>query len=897
MEKTTRLDERRSDRKKVAVFGGGIAGLTAAHELVKRGFEVSLFEQNDTCGGKASSYASDHHREGEHGFRFFPGFYRNVIETMADIPIEPDEATPRPARREANRFERAVNGLGRLTPLLAALGAIGVWLLVSGPFRWIFPALVIGVWYVAGRASGDEDAPGRGSGPSVREALAELQEAQFAATPRRGGQLTSLGTAVKHLMTLLRLVLAVAAVAALFQFDSWVRLAWVLALVVLWLVAGLAVRALQTVGTEASDHSLTIPLPSSRGPIAEYFDRTPLVRARWIISLELAVVAVVAAARGAGALWVVPAIVAVVVLLSPGTTRSVVYLWRRARSIPVAVLPGIFETIFAFLATVQVVTSCRSRLFRSFENQSWWGYIRAWRFSEEYRLAFATGLTRTFVATRAEQMSARTGGMILAQLMYDISPFFTRHHAADRILNGPTQEVWIDRWTDHLAQQGVRFNPPIAPGEDDGSPVRLVGLLNDTAAHTNGDPDRPVIAGFTYLREARGPRPLGQGHQPTNPLASQGDFDYYVLAVSATGAQDIMANSDEVVAVEHEVAQRTVPRGTDLPLRRTDDRWELADAGSPATIAGMFRLEFGWMNGIVYHLPRVVDLPKGHILCLDSEWALTALDQAPVWERVEGGPPTVCEEPIEGRSVLSVNVSDWFSPTRNRGLPARYHTLDDVRTEVWKQLQAHIPELGDIDCPPPERVVVDRAITDPNGEDGAPPPTGLMAHGVQRIHSERRPLINAERLLINTERSWDDRPAAATSFTNLVLAGDYVRTSTDFASMEAANESARRAVRQVLRQENRDESQYPEVHRLGEPPELRSLVTLFRWFDALLMSIGLPHPLSLLLGVFSWAAGIENLLRDRLKRLVGRYFVNRSQNHSAQPPSEAPPSPMQSIAS
>jgi len=41
-------------RQTVAVFGGGFAGLTAAHELAERGFDVSLYERR-AWGGKARS--------------------------------------------------------------------------------------------------------------------------------------------------------------------------------------------------------------------------------------------------------------------------------------------------------------------------------------------------------------------------------------------------------------------------------------------------------------------------------------------------------------------------------------------------------------------------------------------------------------------------------------------------------------------------------------------------------------------------------------------------------------------------------------------------------------------------------------------------------------------------
>src|ERR1043166_1317467 len=41
-------------RQTVAVFGGGFAGLTAAHELAERGFDVTLYERR-AWGGKARS--------------------------------------------------------------------------------------------------------------------------------------------------------------------------------------------------------------------------------------------------------------------------------------------------------------------------------------------------------------------------------------------------------------------------------------------------------------------------------------------------------------------------------------------------------------------------------------------------------------------------------------------------------------------------------------------------------------------------------------------------------------------------------------------------------------------------------------------------------------------------
>jgi uncharacterized protein with NAD-binding domain and iron-sulfur cluster len=40
---------------KVIVIGGGVAGLTAAHELIERGFAVEVYDARPAWGGKARS--------------------------------------------------------------------------------------------------------------------------------------------------------------------------------------------------------------------------------------------------------------------------------------------------------------------------------------------------------------------------------------------------------------------------------------------------------------------------------------------------------------------------------------------------------------------------------------------------------------------------------------------------------------------------------------------------------------------------------------------------------------------------------------------------------------------------------------------------------------------------
>ena len=76
----------------VAILGGGVGGLSAAHELAERGFAVTVYERQATFGGKARSMSvpgsgtgGRKDLPGEHGFRFFPGFYKHITDTMRRI--------------------------------------------------------------------------------------------------------------------------------------------------------------------------------------------------------------------------------------------------------------------------------------------------------------------------------------------------------------------------------------------------------------------------------------------------------------------------------------------------------------------------------------------------------------------------------------------------------------------------------------------------------------------------------------------------------------------------------------------------------------------------------------------------------------------------------------------
>ncbi len=538
---------------RVIVLGGGVGGLSAAHELSERGFRVTVLETRDAAGGKARSFPFPGSGQGgrpplpgEHGFRFFPGFYRHLPDTMRRIP--------------------------------------------AGP-----------------------------AGRSVFENLVAASEMQIA---RKDGKEPILPVHLPRTF-----------------------------------------RDLETAFRFVFEYAAKLGVPAAD---AAYFVNRLLV----------------------------------------------------------------------------LLTSCRERRFEELENQSWWEFSGAERRSKVYAKYLADGLTRTLVAARAREMSARTGGYILLQIMFDLA---NPAGQADRVLNGPTSDVWIDPWVELLRERGVELHL--------GHQVQAI--------HCRG-------------RRVTGVSTVAGG------VPSRHEADWYVAALPV-----------EVMA----------------PL--LGDGLALADP----RLMGLHRLRTRWMNGIVYYLDRDVRAVHGHTIYIDSPWALTSISQPQFWqdrfqpERLGDG---------RARGILSVDVSDWEAIGSGVKKQAMFSSREEIVGEVWHQLRESLDEDAEREL---DGVEVLEAFLDPS-----------------IVHPNPTEAMNLEPLLINTAGSWSDRPEAASDrIDNLMLASDFVRTNTDLATMEGANEAARRAVNAIL--ERSSSSERPcEVWPLSEP----ALFAPFRALDKVLFKLGRP---------------------------------------------------------
>ncbi|THE62970.1 FAD-binding protein [Salinadaptatus halalkaliphilus] len=382
-----------------------------------------------------------------------------------------------------------------------------------------------------------------------------------------------------------------------------------------------------------------------------------------------------------------------------------------------------------------LLTACRKRRETELEAMSWWEFVDAEHRSPEFRdrLAYAT---QSLVALRPQVGSARTIGTIYLQLLFgQLDP--TR--PAERVLNGPTNDVWIDPWIDRLTELGVDLHAA--------TPVADLTLDGDRVSTAVLEDGRTVAA------------------------------DEFVLAVPVHVAPEFVTPS-------------------------------LARA-APA-LAGIDRLDTAWMNGIQFYLDDDVELTRGHQVYTESPWALTSISQRQFWDvaAIDRRAP----DQVEG--VLSVIASEWDTPGVVYEKSARNCTREEIAEEIWTQVQSHLNTNG---TRLPEDALVEWFLD---------PALVETESGVE----------NRSPLLINTAGSLRHRPPADTAVENLSIAGDYVRTNTDLASMESAAEAGRRAANAILERHGYDDP--ARIWELQEP----AVFEPFKRQDRLRYRLGLPHP-------------------------------------------------------
>jgi len=456
------------------------------------------------------------------------------------------------------------------------------------------------------------------------------------------------------------------------------------------------------------------------------------------------------------------------------------------------------EAAFAVYKLVDAFTMCLERREEELEHRAWWDYMGADRKSQQYRAVVVDGLTQNFVAMDAKMSSTKSVINILARLLND---FLSRDGTIDRVLNGPTSEVWIEPWRTYLER---------ALKEEGQLPVKFHTGEEGAVEELRFDESSSRITGI---------RLNGKEVQA----------DYVVAAVPIEAMIQILDNSAAAI-------QTHAPSLAQIKNRT---------------------LQTNWMSGIMYYLKDDETMDAGHVVYLSSPWALTSISQNQFWPKKVNSYP-----PQKARGILSVILSDWFKTSpRNRKTAQQTDDPPELAVETLAQIRDALygGKLANIDWHNIIGFYLDPALefqseTVPDPETGFDQSLmGLMPavefkrrkEELKRHFADEPGLIlrierNLEPLFINTVNSWPLRPHARTEIDNLFLASDYVKTRTDLATMEGANEAARWAVNGILQEvERKDKVKLGRCRTFTfDEPEI---FAPFRRIDKWLFDRGLPR--------------------------------------------------------
>ncbi|HYV55445.1 MAG TPA: FAD-dependent oxidoreductase, partial [Chitinophagaceae bacterium] len=385
-----------------------------------------------------------------------------------------------------------------------------------------------------------------------------------------------------------------------------------------------------------------------------------------------------------------------------------------------------------------------------------------------YADLLARGLTRTLVAARAKTASTKTGGDIFLQLIFNMA---NPSVATDRILNGPTNERWLHPWHEYLVSKRVDYR-----------------FLSDVVK-IDCDPKSKKITGVWVqkLKESKGPFVEALHRSELSP-PEKFTADYYILAVPVEVAAPILIGDVlngrtiqqfTIDTIENAIKKNTLADPEISILDVTNDAiGKAAIMQADPSLSGIVELsnDVSWMTGVQFYLNEVVTLNQGHIIFSDSPWAVTAISQLQFWKDFD------IKKYADGKvkTVLSCDVSEWDTVGILYNKTAKQCSPEEIKDEVWAQMQRALIENGKNLLGEKQELIhtwfIDRDIK------------------FEGDYASK----NMEPLLVNKVDTWRLRPDSYSHISNLFFAADYVRTFTDLATMEGANEAARRAVNNII---------------------------------------------------------------------------------------------------
>jgi len=292
------------------------------------------------------------------------------------------------------------------------------------------------------------------------------------------------------------------------------------------------------------------------------------------------------------------------------------------------------DFLFFELKMLKFMTASTARRKAEYENVSWWEFVEGDRYAPVTQRHLRAA-PQALVAMEAFATDAYTAGNIYLQLLLDHLSTGAR---VDRTMNAPTSEAWLRHWKRYLRIQGVKFFVG-----------KLIGL--DTKPVKDAKPRlKPIfwrlLAGF----ESSTPTPEPVYMDEVDKYSGQDigldweltDDCHFVLALPAQVAQTVL---------------QSVPNDADLD--ETLLKLKHYDLGSQDSTTGKRIGALRDFVGIQFYFPHDLKFTSGHTYYPDSDWGLSSISQLQFWKD---------RRTRDSRylGVLSVDIGNMVEPDRSR---------------------------------------------------------------------------------------------------------------------------------------------------------------------------------------------------------------------------------------
>lgn len=324
--------------------------------------------------------------------------------------------------------------------------------------------------------------------------------------------------------------------------------------------------------------------------------------------------------------------------------------------------------------TARYLTSCSLRRQKEGEPNNFVEYIGGRDKYSDAAMKFVNNAPRALAAMSATESDARTQLDVYIQLMA-MAP--DQSEVADMTLNGPTNLAWLDHWKRYLKVQGVRF---------------FKGKLNALELD-DSDAFLPKVEGPDKTRVPRSEDPYIKYLDPEHHKRRAHKF---VLAVSYQKASDLVAD-----AYKKAMSKRLPFHGPfrqllefDLQSERRNEAGDLLPiARDPNTGAPLGAYPLRTISGIQYFFSNMYRFGTGNLYLPDSPWGLTSISQFAYWQdRIQ---------PVgQFLGQISVDIGQWhdFYPEKTQerangtelkppGSVAWNSSLTEIVHKTWDQMK------------------------------------------------------------------------------------------------------------------------------------------------------------------------------------------------------------------